>query len=355
MKDYYTILGVAKDASKEEIKRAYHKLAHKYHPDKKSGDEAKFKEVNEAYQILSDDKKRNQYDQFGKSFDGGGFQQGSGFDFSQGGFGFNFEDFGDIFEEAFGWTSTRGFKDSRRGKDIEVSLEMELEEILVKQNKKFTINKFVFCERCRGEGAEPGTPKNECVVCRGTGRVQKIKRGFWGSYTQETLCPDCQGEGQRPDKPCNVCSGEGRIRKKEEINIAIPAGVDTNQVLKVAGKGSAGKKGGMPGDLYIKIIIKKHPSFLRKGDDLLTEVLIPYSVAVLGGKVAVKDIEGKKLIVDIKPGTISEKVLRIVGRGITHFSGFGRGNLFLKVIINVPKNLTKEQRGLLEELKKKEL
>jgi len=353
MKDYYAILGVTKNASKEEIKKAYHRLAHRYHPDKKSGNEAKFKEVNEAYQTLSDDKKRSQYDQFGKNFESGGFQPGPGFDFSQGGFGF--EDLGDIFEEAFGWASPQGFEDSRKGQNIEVNLEMELAEVLVKQNKKFTINKFIFCQRCQGEGAEPGTPKNECIVCRGTGRVQKIKRGFFGSYTQETLCPDCQGEGQRPDRPCNVCAGEGRIRGKEEINVSIPAGVDTNQILKVVGKGSAGKKGGIPGDLYIKIIIKKHPDFLRKGDDLLTEVLIPYSVAVLGGQITVKDIEGKKLMVDIKSGTVSEKVLRISGKGITHFSGFGRGNLFLKVIINVPKNLTREQRELLEEMKKKEL
>lgn len=354
MKDYYNILGISKNASREDIKKAYRKLAHKYHPDKKDGNEAKFKEVNEAYQILSDDSKKQQYDQFGRVFEGGpGQGQQSGFDFSQG--GFDFSDLGDIFEDAFGFSSSQRSKDVRRGRDIEVSLEMDLEEVLKKQDKKFKINKFVSCKRCQGDGAEPGTPKNECVVCRGTGRVQEIKRSFFGSYTKETICPDCHGEGQKPNKPCNVCSGEGRIKKEEEINVSIPAGVDTNQLLKVPEKGDAGKKGGKSGDLYIRILIKKHRVFSRRGDDVFASVLIPYSVAVIGGETIVKDIEGRKLTVKVSPGTVSGKILKISRKGITHFSGFGRGNMFLEMIINLPKDLTRKQKELLREMKKEGL
>ncbi len=353
MKDYYDILGVSKNASKEEIKKAYRKLAHKYHPDKKDGDEGKFKEVNEAYQILSDENKKSQYDRFGR-VDGSGPHQG-GFDFSQGGFDFDMGDIGDIFEEAFGSARRGGVRDTRRGNDIEVSLEMDLEEVLVKQEKKFKINKFASCQRCHGDGAEPGTPKNECVSCRGTGIVQEIKRTIFGSFTREAPCPECQGDGQRPEKPCNVCKGEGRIKKEDEIDVVIPAGVDSNQILKVSGKGDAGKRGGRPGDLYIRILLKKHPVFSRRGDDLLATVPIPYSVAVQGGEASIKDIEGKTLKVKIPAGTPSGKVIKISGKGVTRFSAFGRGSLFLKMVIDLPNKLTKRQKEILREMEKEGL
>lgn len=354
MKDYYQILGVPRTASKEDIKRAYRKLAHKYHPDKKDGDEDKFKEVNEAYQILSDESKKSQYDRFGR-VDGGSQQGQGGFDFSQGGFEFNVDGLGDLFEDAFGSFRRGNARDLRRGNDIEISLEMNLEEVFSKQNKKFKINKFVSCQRCYGEGAEPGTSKNECVSCRGTGVVQEIKRTIFGSFTRETICPDCQGEGQKPNKPCNVCMGAGRIKKEEDINISIPAGVDSNQILRVIGKGDAGKKGGKPGDLYIKILIKRHPVFTRKGDDLLTTITIPYSTAVQGGEVLVKDLEGKRLKVKVPVSTPSGKVIKISGRGIPRFSRFGRGNLFLEMIIDLPKKLTRRQNELLREMKEEGL
>ncbi len=355
MKDYYEILGVPKTASKEDIKKAYRRLAHKYHPDKKDGDEGKFKEVNEAYQILSDDNKKNQYDKFGRVDGSGGGPQG-GFDFSQGGFGFDMGDIGDIFEEAFGSSARRGgVRDMRRGNDIEISLEMELEEVLTKQEKRFKINKFVSCQRCDGEGAEPGTPKNECVSCRGTGIVQEMKRTVFGSFTREAVCPDCKGEGQKPEKPCNVCKGDGRVKKEEDIRVSIPAGVDSNQVLKVMGKGDAGKKRGDSGDLYIRILIKRHPVFSRRGDDILASVSIPYSTAVEGGETSIKDIEGKNLKVKVPAGTPSGKVIKISGKGITRFSGFGRGSMFLKMVIDLPKKLTKKQKELLKEMRKEGL
>ena len=354
MKNYYKILGVSQNASKEDIKRAYRKLAHKYHPDKKDGDESKFKEVNEAYQILSDESKKSQYDRFGR-VDGGPQPGPSGFGFSQGGFDFDMGDLGDLFEEAFGSSRRSATRDLRRGNDIEISLEMNLEEVLNKQDKKFKINKFVSCQRCHGDGSEPGTPKNECVSCRGTGVVQEIKRTIFGSFTREAVCPDCQGEGQKPNQPCNVCRGDGRVKKEEDINVSIPAGVDTNQILKVVGKGDAGKKGGSPGDLYIRILIKRHSVFSRKGDDLIATVAIPYSTAVQGGETLVKDIEGNGLKIKIPTGTSSGKVIKISGKGVTRFSGFGRGNLFLKIVIDLPKKLTKRQIELLREMKKEGL
>jgi molecular chaperone DnaJ len=355
MKDYYKILGVSRDASKEEIKKSYRKLAHKYHPDKKDGDEAKFKEINEAYQALSDDGKRKQYDQFGRVFDGSNNQ--SGFDFDGSGFdGFNFEfgDLGDIFENAFNHSSS-GSRDNRRGKDIEISFEVTMESTLKSQEKKFKINKFVSCDRCGGDGSEPGTEKNQCVSCRGTGFVREIKRSIFGSYTKDVICPECHGEGQKPEKNCNVCKGEGRIKKEEEISVVIPAGVDSNQILKAVGKGEAGKKGGDPGDLYIRILVKDHSVFSRKGDDLYATTSMPFSTAVLGGEVSIKTIDGKKIFVKIPSGTSSGKIFKISGKGIPHFSGFGKGNLFLKVNIELPKELTKNQKEVLKSLKKEGL
>jgi molecular chaperone DnaJ len=348
-KDYYQILGVSKKASKEEIKKAYRSLAHKYHPDKKDGNEAKFKEVNEAYQILSDDSKRNQYDNFGQTFNEG--QPGAGFQGFQG-FDFDMSDLGDIFEEAFGFHSTRKASERKKGKNIEVDLEIPLEDTLKGGKKKFRIKKFSVCSRCQGEGAEPGTPKNQCFSCRGTGKVQEIRRTVFGSFTQTAVCPECQGEGQKPEKPCNVCSGEGRVKQEEEIEVFVPAGVDTNQVISVSGKGNAGRKKGRSGDLYIRIFVKKHPFFQRKGDDLLVDVPINFSQAVLGGEEKVQTIDGKNIIVKIPSGIESGKVLRISGKGITRFSGFGKGDLYVQLKVKVPKSLTKEQKELLKELQK---
>ncbi len=360
MKDYYQILGINRNASKDDIKKAYRKLAHKYHPDKSGGDETKFKEINEAYQILSDENKKNQYDKYGRVFEGGqagnhGFEsqgwsgfQGQGFDFDMG-------DIGDIFEEAFGFSSPERTGDNRKGKNIEINLEFSLAETLKGQEKEFVIKKYVFCDRCQGSGAEPGTSRNQCFSCRGTGKVQEIRRTIFGSFTKVTICPECDGEGQKPEKPCNVCSGEGRVKKEEKIKVFIPAGIDNNQILQVSGKGHAGKKSGKSGDLYIRVNIKKDNFFQRKGDDLYRDLLISFSDAVIGGEKEFKAIDGKKISVKIPAGTESGKILRISNKGIPHFSGFGRGNLYLKLIIETPKNLTNKQKELLKELKKEGL
>jgi len=238
-KDYYQVLGIPNEASQDEIKKAYYKLAHKHHPDK-GGDEKKFKEINEAYQVLSDKEKRSQYDRFGRTFEGAA-EPGSDFQWAWGrpetdfedAFRTDFGDLGDIVEEIFGFGAPKRRKDIKRGKDIEVGIEISLEDVLRGKEKEIFLNKQVACSRCSGSGAEPGTKINECFSCRGTGEVQQVKRTFLGSFTRYTTCPECGGEGKRPEKPCNVCKGEGRVKDEEKIKIFIPAGVDTNQVIKV--------------------------------------------------------------------------------------------------------------------------
>jgi len=355
-KDYYQILGVKRDSSDEEIKKAYYKLAHKFHPDKPGGDEKKFKEINEAYQVLSDKEKRKQYDKFGRVFEAGAGSQ-PGFDFQWAwtkpgvDFEFGFEDLGDIMEEMFGFGTPVRRKNIKRGKDIEITLEISLEETLKGKEEIITLDKYIICPRCQGKGTEPGTSVKECFSCRGTGEVQQIKKTFLGSFTQFTICPECKGEGYRPEKPCNVCHGEGRVKTEENIKFWIPAGVDNNQIIKIEGKGDAGKRGGKPGDLYVRILIKKHPIFERRGDDLYLSMPISITQATLGGEIEILTLERKKILLKIPAGIDSGKVFRISGQGIPHFSGYGRGNLYIELIVKIPKKLTKKQKELLEKLK----
>lgn len=366
--DYYEILGISRSASQEDIKKAYRKLAHKYHPDKQGGDEKKFKEVNEAYQVLSDKEKKSQYDNFGRTFDGanngGGFgEQGFGgfgpwdFGFSQGrqqGASWDF-DIGDLMEDFFGFGKTGKKEDVKKGKDIEIDLEVPLEDTLWEKERELGLYKYIVCSRCQGSGAEPGSSVKECPSCRGKGQVQQIRRTPLGSFTTVAVCPECGGEGYKPEKPCNVCKGEGRIKGEEKIKIFIPAGIDTNQVIKVAGKGDAGRKKGKAGDLYIRFLVKKHPVFRRKGDDLYTSVKISISQAALGGKIDVPLLEGSYAELKVPSGTESGKVLRISGKGTAKFSGRGRGDLYVELIVDIPNKLNRKQKELLEELGKEGL
>ncbi len=356
-KDYYQILGISRNASPDEIKKAYRKLAHKHHPDK-GGDEKKFKEIAEAYQILSDKEKRAQYDRFGRVFEGfpgggPGFEPGFDFGFGRGKFGEEFEfDLGEMMEEIFGFGQPQKRKDLKRGKDIEVEIEIPLEDALKGKEKEITLVKMTSCSRCQGSGAEPGTKITECFSCRGTGEVQQIKKTLFGSFTRYIICPECRGEGYRPEKPCNVCKGEGRVRGTEDIKIFIPVGVDTNQVIKVERKGEAGRRGGRSGDLYARIFVKSHPIFKRKGDDLYLKTLISFSQAALGDEVEITTLEDKKALLKVPPGTESGKILRISDKGIPHFSGYGKGDMYVELVVKTPKRLTKKQKELLEELKK---
>jgi len=354
MKDYYEVLGISQDASQDDIKKAYRKLAHKYHPDK-GGDEKKFKEINEAYQSLSNKEKRNQYDRFGRTSDQSeGFDPGQGgFDFGQGfgGQGMEF-DLGDIMDQMFGFGGQRQKKTNiKRGRDIEVELDLDLKDILVGKEREITLDKMITCSRCKGTGGEPGSKIKECFSCRGTGQVQQIQRTPFGSFTRNSICPECQGEGNKPEKLCNVCKGEGRIKGRETIKIFIPAGTDTNQILKVEGKGEAGRRNGKSGDLYLRIRIKPNTQFKRHGDDLHVRVNISFSQAVLGGEVEIPTLQGPSLLLNVPSGTESGKVLRISGKGIQRFSGHGKGNMYVELIVKIPSKLTKNQKELLEKLK----
>lgn len=354
-KDYYQILGVSREATGDDIKKAYRKLAHKYHPDK-GGDEKKFKEINEAYQILSDKEKKGQYDQFGRTSDGGaGFDPSAGF---QWGFGrqggnvdFDFEDLGDIMEDFFGFGGQKRKRDLKKGRNIEVDIELNLEDTLKVKEKAIRLVKSIICSRCQGKGAEPGTKTNECFSCRGTGQVQQIRKTILGSFTTSTICPECGGEGYRPEKSCNVCKGEGKIKGEEEIKFFIPAGVDTNQIIKIEGKGEAGRKGGKPGDLYIRIFVKPHQIFKRKGDDIYISLPISLSQAALGDEIEAPTLEGTKILLEVSAGIESGKILSISGKGIPRFSGYGKGNMYVQLIIKTPKKLNRKQKELLEQLK----
>jgi len=357
-KDYYEILGVEKNASAEEIKKAFHKLAHKHHPHK-GGDEKKFKEINEAYQVLSSKERRDQYDQFGNAETGGNGPFGGQWAWGnaqQSGADFDFGDLGDFMEGIFGFGSSgQKEKDAKKGRDIEVDLEIELEDILKGAEKQFFLNKLSSCQRCQGSGAEPGTKTKECFSCRGTGQVQQIRKTFLGSFTQRTICPECGGEGYKPEKPCIVCKGEGRLKSAEDIKVFVPKGVDNHQIIKLSGRGEAGRKKGKAGDLYVRIFVKPHKIFKRKGDNLYISASIPFSLAVLGGEVEIPILGEKSVMLKIPSGIESGKILKVSNKGIPRFSGSGRGDLYVELKIETPKKISKEQKELLEKLKKEGL
>ncbi len=365
-KDYYELLGIPKNASQEEVKKAFHRLAHKHHPNK-GGDEKKFKEINEAYQVLSSQEKRAQYDQFGQVFDGGmpGGQGGQGFDPNwfwansrgqESGVEFDLGDLGDMFGDIFGGRQgRRATKDTKKGTDIKIEIEISLEETLLETKKVFSIKKQVTCSRCGGTGGEPGTKINECVSCRGAGQVHQIRRTILGSFTQTAVCPECGGEGQRPEKPCNVCRGEGRVKAEEDIEVIIPAGVDSGQVIKIMGKGNSGRRGGKAGDLCVRISVIPNPTFERKADDIFARAEISITQAILGAEIEIQTLAKAKLLLAIPEGTESGKIFRMSGKGIPHFNRSGTGDMYVQIIVKVPKKVSKKQKELLENLQKEGL
>ncbi|OHA99384.1 MAG: molecular chaperone DnaJ [Candidatus Zambryskibacteria bacterium RIFCSPHIGHO2_12_FULL_39_47] len=356
-KDYYEILGVDKKAPKDDIKRAFRTLAHKYHPDKKTGDDAKFKEINEAYSVLGDDSKRAQYDQFGHSFaqegptGGAGANGFNGFDFSQftqGGNGNGFEfDFGDIFGDVFGGNSRRA--KVKRGRDISIDLELSFEDSVFGVERTVLLNKVSKCDNCAGSGAEKGSSLETCNTCNGKGTLREVKRTFFGQFESTTTCEICNGSGKTPKVKCHVCHGRGILKKESEIKVKIPAGIDNGEMIRLSGGGEA-IVGGQTGDLYIKVYVKKHPLFRKEGVNLLTDMNVKLTDALLGGEEILKTLDGD-IKVKIPESVTHGETLRIKGRGIPYEKNH-RGDILIKLHITIPRKLSKEAKKTIESLKK---
>jgi len=356
-KDYYKTLGVEKNASADEIKKAFRKLAHKHHPDK-GGDEKKFKEVSEAYQILSDEKKRAEYDTYGSVGNGAGFGgaqgQAGGFDFSGFGGGFNgqgFEniDLNDIFGDLFGGRSARGSSKSRRGRDISVDLQISFSEAVFGVEKKVTITKVSTCQSCNGTGAKPGSATKTCSNCKGQGRVNEIKRSFLGSFTQVRECPICEGSGKIPDEKCSTCKGDGVVRRGQETTIRVPSGIENGQTLHMVGGGEA-IKNGPAGDLYAKMHVASHPVFKREGDNLVMNLKVKLTDAILGAVYPVQTLDGE-IELTIPKGVSTGDVLRVRSKGVPVDTRH-RGDLLIKIEVKTPAKLSRQAQKLIEDLKK---
>ena len=352
-KDYYKILGIERGANPDEVKKAFRKLAHKYHPDKKDGDETKFKEVSEAYSILSDEKKRAEYDAYGRVFSdgsGGGPQWGGqggagfeGFDFQDMGF-----DFGDIFGEVFGGGRGR----TARGRDISIDIEISFRESVFGTNRRVLLTKMSLCDTCRGTGGKPGTETVTCTLCNGSGRIHESKRSLFGAFSSVQPCGKCRGSGKVPKEKCPTCSGQGTYRKQEEVEIVVPSGIENGEMIRLSGVGEA-IQGGVAGDLYVKIHVKPDPHTRKDGPNLLMNLSVKLSDAILGKRYSLSTLDGD-LAVTIPPGVSHGELLRVKGKGVPIASG-KRGDLLIKVHITLPKELSKEAKRLVEELRKEGL
>jgi len=353
-RDYYEILGVPRNATKSEIKNAYRKLALKYHPDrnKDPGAEEKFKEISEAYAILSDDEKRRQYDQFGHAGIDGKYTwddifRGVDFDEIFRDMGFGFGGFDSIFDVFFRGAPRR--RGPARGRDLRYDLEITLEEAAKGLSTQVEVPRTEVCEACRGTGAKAGTEPRICPACKGTGQVQNVRTSGFTRFVQISTCNRCRGRGRIIDTPCEVCRGIGTVKKRRKIDITIPPGVDTGSHLRLAGQGEAVSGDGAPGDLYVVIHVKPHQYFKRSGDDILYEMEIGYAQAALGTRVEVPTLTGKAEL-RIPPGTQPGTLFRIRGKGMPSLHGHGRGDELVRVNLRVPTKLSKRQKQLLEEL-----
>lgn len=364
-RDYYEVLEVPREASADEIKKAYRKAALKFHPDKNPGDkdaEEKFKEAAEAYDVLSNPDKKARYDQFGHAGMSGAAGGGPGGGFSGGGFTMEdiFRNFGDIFGGHFGGGGFGGFGFDtggggprvNRGSDLRVKVKLNLKEVANGTTKKLKINKMVACDKCGGSGAKDPGSYTTCPTCNGSGYVTQVVNTIFGRTQSTTQCPTCHGEGKIIKEPCDKCKGEGIVKGEEVIEIKIPAGVGEGMQLSVSGKGNAARHGGVNGDLLVVIEEERHPELERDGNDLLYNLDISMPVAILGGTVEVPTIEGRAKV-KVQPGTQAGQVLRLKGKGIPDINGYGRGDILAVVDIAVPTKLSAEEKKLVEELANK--
>ncbi len=360
--NYYDILGVSKTANADEIKKAYRKLAHKYHPDKGQGNDAKFKEVNEAYQVLSNDEKRGQYDQYGQTFEdaqrqgggpgfggfGGGSPFGGGNPFGGfGGQGVEF-DLGDIFGDLFGGRSSRQAR-RNRGIDLEMPLTISFEEAIFGVKRSISLEKKDKCKSCEGSGGKPGTKIDTCPVCHGQGQIKTQRQTIFGAVQSASICDRCGGDGKVPEVPCETCKGEGVLRQEKTLEVQIPAGIDNGQRIRVGGEGEVGYRGSQAGDLYLNIRVKPHKDFVRDGTTLHTSVPISFTQAALGAKVKVLTLDGD-IELKIPAGTQPGKVFKVGGKGAPDVGSSRRGDLLITARVIIPSKLSKKEAELLKEL-----
>jgi molecular chaperone DnaJ len=351
-KNYYETLGVEKKATQDDIKKAFRKLAQKHHPDK-GGDEARFKEITEAYSVLSDEKKRREYDSYGQTFNGGGGGPAGGFGFDPSQFsGFNNGgvefDFGDIFEgfgDIFG--GSRGTR-MKRGRDISVDIEVTFKESILGGKRSILISKVDKCEVCTGTGAKPNTELETCKTCNGAGRIHETRQTIMGAIQMQTVCPACEGSGKVPKEVCENCKGHGVLKREVELNIDIPRGIDGGEMIRMPGMGEA-VKGGVSGDLYVKVHVKPHAVFRKEGAHLTMDLPVKLTDALLGTSVSVTTIDDKVLEVKVPPMSKTEEILRIRGKGV-HYE-HGTGDLLIRVTTTLPKKLSGKAKKAIEDLK----
>lgn len=356
-RDYYEVLGVEKSAGEEDIKKAFRKQAMKYHPDRNQGDkgaEEKFKEVNEAYEILGDQKKRAQYDQFGHAaFDPSAGAGGYG-GYGGGGYTTYSGDFGDIFGDIFSSFMGGGRRQQnnpnapRRGADLTKTITISFEEAAFGVKKDFSITRLESCGHCHGSGAEPGSNAKTCPRCQGSGTIRSVQNTIFGQMASEQVCPECGGKGKIIENPCSVCRGRGQTSQQRTISCAIPAGVSNDQTIVLNGQGDVGANGGPSGDIHINIRVRAHKLFVREGDDLKLDMTISYPLAAMGGTIDIPTLEGD-VSYNINPGTQNGDVIRIAGKGIQHLRGNGKGDLKVRVRVEVPKKLSSRQKEILRE------
>ena len=362
--DYYKILGVEKGATEEDIKKAYRKLAHQYHPDKKGGDADRFKQINEAYQVLSNKDKRKQYDQYGRVFEGAGQGGNPSGGNPFGGFGFdaNFDpgmfegmggDAGEMFDMFFeGLGIKRRRRTYERGTDLEFSLTITLEEAFAGTLKNISVTHFVACAGCKGAGHDAKEGVAQCAACAGQGEVRETRRGFFGNSVHVKACAACAGTGSIPNKPCGICSGTGRIRKKESVSVTVMAGIESGQIVKIGKAGDAGPRGAESGDLYLHVTVSPHRVFERRNNDLVMKKEVPLVDILLNRKIDVVSIGGDTYSFDLPPDVAISEPVRIPSAGMPRLGHRMRGDLYVQLVVKKPKRLSPEAKRLLEELKK---